>query len=137
MTVIQGKNAKMAQHMRRARDLDPRGPAVLMNTAQIQVLAGEFDAAREIANRGPAQHPDVPAARALVAHAYLAEGRPEEALAGYRALEGQIPGVRVFESMVHARAGRRDEALRLLRPLEENPSRSGVELYSIAEVYGY
>jgi hypothetical protein len=83
------------------------------------------------------QHPDVPAARALVAHAYLAEGRAEEALAGYRTLEGQILGVRVFESMAHARAGRRDEALRLLRPLEENPGGSGVELYSIAEVHGY
>ena len=96
----------MDQHIRRARDLDPTGPAVLMNTIQIQVLAGEFEAAREVAERFAAQHPDVPVARALVGHAYLAEGRPEEALARFRALEGQIPGVQVLEAMALARASR-------------------------------
>jgi TolB-like protein len=136
LKLLQGKRVEMAEHIRRARDLDPLGAAVLMNTAEIQMLAGEFAAAREVADRFAGQHPDVPAARALAAYSLIAEGKADEALKRLVSLKGRIPGIEVFEAMAHARAGRGEEARRVLAGLERN-SPKGLACYSVAQAYGY
>ena len=53
LALIRGRRAEMADHIHRARDLDPPGVAILMNTAEIQVMAGECQAASEVLQRDP------------------------------------------------------------------------------------
>ena len=134
LSLIRGRRGEVAEHIRRARDLDPLGVAILMNTAEIQVMAGEYQGAREVLERFSSQHPDVVLAQFWIGLSYLFEGRPEEALGTLRYLEGKMPDVEAYEAAAHALAGQRADALRILAASEGLPGHSEI---AIATAYGY
>jgi tetratricopeptide (TPR) repeat protein len=132
--VVRGRKAEAAEHIRRARDLDPLGVAVLMNTAELQIMAGEYETPRAMLDRFSEQHPEVDNARFWAAISLVFQGRGDEALARFRLLDGKIAETEIFEAAAHAVAGRRAEALRLLHSYESRPDRSEA---NIAQVYGF
>jgi hypothetical protein len=68
-------------------------------------------------------------------HVY--DGRPGVALPIFRQLKEHFPNARVFEAMACAKAGQRDEALRLIRPYEEIYPNPGVTAQWLALVYAF
>ena len=54
-----------------------------------------------------------------------------------RKLETPFPPAQMFEAMACARAGRREEALRLIRPYEEKYPDTGVSMSWISLVYAF
>jgi tetratricopeptide (TPR) repeat protein len=134
LALIRGRRAMVLEHIRRARDLDPLGVAILMNTAEIQIMAGEWQPARELLERFSAQHPEVDNARWWVALSFLFEGKPAEAILRLESLQRKIPERDAYLAGAHALAGRKHEALRLIRAYEQRPDPS----YSgVAAAYGY
>jgi len=134
IAVIQGHRAEALDRIRRARDLDPLGVAILMNTGEIQIMAGEYQRARGMLERFSLQHPEVSNSHLWTALSFLYEGNAEEALTRFQALEAKMPDIGIYEAAAHAAAGRRDEALRLIHLYEGRPDRSETNL---AQAYAY
>ena len=75
--------------------------------------------------------------RQLIGLSYVEEGRPEMALPIFRKLKQSFPPAAVSEAMAQAKAGHRDEALRLIRPFEEKFPSAGTAAEWLALVYAF
>lgn len=98
---------------------------------------GRLAEAREVAQKMAAQYPKMLGPQEMIGITYVEEGRPAMAMPIIRELEKRFPPAQVAEAMARARAGERDEALRLLRPYEEKYPNPGVAMQWIALVYAF
>ena len=133
--LFRGRIAEADQHLRRVVDLDPFSTATMNNLVVARNLESRFAEAREDAQRMAAQYPKMFMPQLMVGEGYIAEGRPQLALPIFEQLKLRFPQAPLFEAMARARAGQRDEALRLIRPFEENYRSSGASMHWFALVY--
>jgi len=135
--LYQGRFAEADKRFARMQDLDPFSTATQSNLALARILEGRFAEAREIAQRAALEHPKMIWTDQLIGLTYIEEGRPELAIPIFRQLEQSFPPAKVCEAMALAKAGRREEALRLIRPFEEGYPNPGIAMEWIALVYGF
>jgi TolB-like protein/Tfp pilus assembly protein PilF len=133
--LFRSRFAEADQHIRRMLDLDPFSTATLNNLAVDRNLEGRFAEAREISQRMAAQYPNMIPPWQMIGATYVEEGHPELALPVFQQLKPRFPQAAAFEAMGCAAAGRRDEALALLRPYEEKYPNSGISLQWFALAY--
>lgn len=137
LLVFRGRFAEAEQHVQRMLDLDPFSMPTLNNIALMRNLEGRFEQAREIARQMAAQSPRMLTPQQLIAGTYVEEGRPQLAFPILRDLEHRFPGAELFEAMAYAKAGQRQEALRLMRPYEDAYPNVTVSLQWFALVYAF
>lgn len=132
---FRGRFAEADQHLRRMQDLDPFSTSTMNNLFVVRNLEGRFTEAREAAQRMVAQSPKMVAPQLMTGMVYIGEGRPNLALPIFERLKQRFPQAPMFEAMARARAGQREDALKLMRPFEENYRSSGVSMGWFAMVY--
>jgi tetratricopeptide (TPR) repeat protein len=108
-----------------------------MNVALDRNLEGRFAASREIYRQVAAEYPKMIAPQYMIGLTDIEEGHPELVLPILQQLEPRFPQAQVVEAMAYARAGRREQALRLIRPFEEKYPEPGVAMQWIALVYAF
>jgi tetratricopeptide (TPR) repeat protein len=100
--------------------LDPLATVTLRLIAQARILEGRYDETVELAQELLLRAPnDLFAKTILLDVAHTLQGRADLALQDYRRLEPKYPQVKSYEAETLACAGRRQEALALIRPFEE------------------
>jgi TolB-like protein/Flp pilus assembly protein TadD len=135
--LYQGRFAEADKRFTRMLDLDPFSTASQSNLALARILEGRFAQAREISQRAALEHPNMIWTDQLIGLTYIEEGRPEVAMPIFKQLEQRYPPAKVCEAMALAKAGRREEALRLIRPFEEGYPSPGIAMEWLALVYGF
>jgi len=109
----------------------------MLNIASMRNLEGRFQEAREIAEKLSASYPKMLGPRQLIGLTYIEEGHPDQALKNLEPLKNVVPFAPFREAMAKARAGQRDEVLRLIRPYEEKYPNPGVSMQWFASVYAF
>jgi len=135
--LYQGRFAEADKRFAHMLDLDPFSTATQSNLALARNFEGRFAETREIAQRAAIEHPKMIWTDQLIGLTYVEEGRPELALPIFRRLEQRFPPAKICEAMALAKAGQREEALRLIRPFEEAYPSPGIAMEWIALVYGF
>ena len=130
-----GRIADADRHFSRMVELDPFSTGSQTNLATIRMLEGRFSEAREIAQKAAAENPKMLWTQQAIAFSYIEQGHPELALPIFRQLEQHYPQAQLGEAMALAKNGRKDEALRLIRPYEEDHSSIPAEW--LALVYAF
>ena len=132
-----GRFADADRHLSQMAELDPFSVQTQSNLALARNLEGRFAEVRDISQRAAAEHPKMLWTRQLIGLSYVQEGRPEMALPIFRELKQHFPPAAVSEAMAQAKAGHRDEALRLIRPFEEKFPSAGAAAEWLALVYAF
>jgi serine/threonine-protein kinase len=133
--VFRGRFSEAERHIQRMLDVDPFSTASLNNLAVQRNLEGRFAEAREAMERIAEHYPQMIPPQLLIGGTYIEEGHPEKALPIFSGLEPRFPQVKVFEAMAAASSGKRDEALRLIHPFEQDYANSGISMQWFAMVY--
>jgi TolB-like protein/Tfp pilus assembly protein PilF len=136
LLLFRGHTAEADEHIRRAQDLDPFQVSTLYNIASLRLLEGRYAETRALAQKMAAVSPKMFAAKILFSGCDILENRTDQALEETREWKRDFPGAQMFEAMALARAGQKDEALRLMRPFEGKYPNPGVALEWFALVYG-
>jgi predicted Zn-dependent protease len=108
-----------------------------MNLAVARYLEGHFAQARELSQKVAAQYPKTIGPQTIIGLTYVVEGHPELALPVFQQLKQRFPPAQMFEAMALAKAGKKEESLRLIRPFEEKYPNPGVALQWFALVYAF
>jgi TolB-like protein/Flp pilus assembly protein TadD len=137
LLAYRGRFSEADDHLRRAQDLDPLGVLQLTRSCAIRLTQGRLAQAREECQKITARYPTMIQPAIMANSIYLLEGRPDQALPVFQQMENRYPQVRLFEAMAKARSGQRNEALKLIRPFEENYQNGGVPRQWFALVYGF
>jgi tetratricopeptide (TPR) repeat protein len=137
LLIFRGRFSEAEQHIQRALDRDPYSTAARTDVSVARNLEGRFAQAREISQQMAAEYPKMIGPQGMIGLTYIEEGHPELALPTLRQLKQRFPQAQVFEAMACARAGRREEALRLIRPFEEKYPDPGVAMQWFALVYAF
>ena len=137
LLIFRGRFSEAEQHIQRALDRDPYSTAARIDVSVARNLEGRFAQAREISQQMAAEYPKMIGPQGMIGLTYIEEGHPELALPILRQLKQRFPQAQVFEAMACARAGRREEALRLIRPFEEKYPDPGVAMQWFALVYAF
>ncbi|MFL6467602.1 MAG: tetratricopeptide repeat protein, partial [Pyrinomonadaceae bacterium] len=122
--------------LRRAEELDPLSPIIGTNLGDNLVLAGRYDEAIAQLKRVIVREPGFGYAHVALGKAYGAKAMYAEAIAeAQRAGEliGSVPAG--YLGLWLARAGKRDEALKLLGKLKEDSHQRYVQNYDLAIIY--
>ena len=135
--VFQGRVQEAEEHLLRAQILNPLGIAQIIKMGLARDIVGRFEEARREFERVLLLHPSSMPARVMIDYIDIDEGRTDRALADFKALEPRFPGAPLFEAMALARAGRKQEALRVIHPLEEKGIDESLSVYWFALVYAY
>ena len=135
--LFHGRFAEADLHFSRMAELDPFSTATQSNLALARNLEGRFVQAREISQRAAAENPRMLWTQQLIGLTYVEEGHPELALPIFRQLKQRFPPAQVCEAMAQAKAGQKDEALRLIRPYEEKYPNPGIAMEWLALVYAF
>jgi len=135
LLIFRGRFAEADEHIRRFQDLDPFSTPSMLNLATMRNLEGRFAEARESAEKLHAIFPKQLAAQEMIGATYIEEGRTDLALEELRGLKQVFPPAQMYEAMAEARAGRREDALRLMRPFEEKYPNPGCAMQWFALVY--
>jgi eukaryotic-like serine/threonine-protein kinase len=113
------------KEIKRAQELDPLSPVISVNVATIYLLKNDLNSAIEQCKRIIELYPSYPGAHVDLGWAYLKQRRYEEATAEFqKAVE-----------LSGAVTGRRSEALRILKELEEKYARREAIGQNLAGVY--
>ena len=125
--------------MKKARELDPLSTVVGANMAYVLILTTEFESAIEQCNRTLELDPQAPVLHELTGVAYLKQGRVEEALPHFeKAAElSRRETSRYLSSLGHAyaTAGRRADAMAILKELEDHYKDGSANGQNLAAVY--
>jgi len=124
-------------HMRRAQELDPLSPALCTDLGKILYSAGQRDQAMEQYRRALDLNPNYVNVHHHLANFYLAEGRYEEAIAEATKMKSGSSGELRSAQLgyVYGVAGRRAEAQKILRELEELSKQRYVTPIQFAFIY--
>jgi eukaryotic-like serine/threonine-protein kinase len=123
--------------IRHGADLDPLSVQTYTLGVFLLTIARHYDEAIALANRGLELNPDFALTRALQAAAYLEQGRVKDALANVEQAmrQDRNPTVLGFGAHVHAVAGNKQEAEKLLKEVEEGAKQRYFCPYEIATAY--
>jgi len=135
LLTFRGRFAEADRHAVRAMDLSPLGTATRINVGQVRHLEGRFAQARTVFQQMGEQFPAMVAPQQMLAQIAIEDGHPELALPIVQRLKTQFPRVDSIEASALAKEGRRQEALQLLRPLEEKYPATGIPMQWVALVY--
>jgi TolB-like protein/Tfp pilus assembly protein PilF len=137
LLIFHGRFAEADQHLRRYQGLEPFATVTMYNVAFARYLEGRFSETREISRRAAEEHPKILWTQQLIGMSYVTEGHPELALPIFQQLKQRSPTAQIFEAMAQAKAGQREEALRLIRHYEQKYPKTGVPMQWLALVYAY
>ena len=133
--LILGRRTEADEHLLRARDLDPQSGVAAANTTMALELEGRAAEAREEMQLVVSQNPGSVAGQIELNLLDAQLGRTGPAIANLRKLAQREPDARVALAQAEARAGHRDEALRILRPFEQNYKNGDIPMFLFALVY--
>ena len=137
LLIFQGRFREAEPYLQLARNLNPLSTGQITNLALARDIEGRFEESRSEYQRALALHPDALMPRVLRDYVDIEIGRTKEALADLKKLEPLYPPAAIFEAMAQARAGRRDEALKVVRLLEEGPINRSLPRDWFALVYAF
>jgi serine/threonine-protein kinase len=137
LLLFRGRFAEADEHIQRLQDLDPFSTESINNVALMRSLEGRFGEAREMWQKISTLYPKMLSPKIATSITDIAEGRTGFALQEIQEWKAGFPGAQVVEAMAHARAGRREEALRLIRPFEQKYPNPGVAMQWFALVYAF
>jgi len=135
--LFHGRFNEADKYLARTVEIDPFSVQTKSNLALSRSVEGRFREAREIYQKAAAENPKTLWARLGIAGSYIGEGHPDLALPILSQLKTEWPPAAAYEAMAQAKAGRKDEALRLLRPFEEKFPNPGIPMSWFASVYGF
>ena len=119
LCLVLGRRTEAEQHRARANDLDPVSPGSLLNNAQFLLLENRLAEARDEYQKVVSRNNSSNAKLAL--YSVMAEqGESQAAMKGLLALPQNLASVQMGLAQAKAMAGAREEALRILTPLEEH-----------------
>lgn len=130
-----GRDPEAQEALARAYHADALHPALPSIEVLVHLCARQFDLAIASGRKAVELHPYLPLGRHLYAQALECSGHIEQALAEYRLTATMSPDflwLRAQEASCIAKAGRREEALRLLSELEQLRQTDYVDAYSMA-----
>jgi TolB-like protein len=131
-----GRRTEAVEHMLRGRDLDPVSPGATYNFVQFLAFDGRFAEWREEAAKLVDLSPTSVGWKISLNNADAHLGRTGQAIRNLRKLPQSQPIVRVMLARAEGIAGNREEALRILRPLESDARAGHIPMYWIASTYG-
>ncbi|HEX5702528.1 MAG TPA: protein kinase [Pyrinomonadaceae bacterium] len=123
---------------KRALDLDPLSTAVNADLGWDLYLARRYPEAIEQLRKAIDLEPNYWVSHVLLARCYVQTGRLNEAVASYeraRQIENSIPEVVAGVGHGYAVSGRKAEALKIIRELQERSKKEFVPSYTIATIY--
>ena len=127
------------EEVRRARELDPLSLLYNAFVGSVLLSAGREDEGVAELKRVVEMDPNFPLAHFLLAYAFMMKRMFPEALQEYKKF-GELAGDPIatlsYPAIVHAAAGRRDEALRILDELKARSKREWVSAASYPWAYG-
>jgi DNA-binding winged helix-turn-helix (wHTH) protein/TolB-like protein/Flp pilus assembly protein TadD len=135
--IAQGRSAEAERAIKRALELDPLSPIINTNVGWIYYLSGRADQAIEQYRNALELDPNFARAHLRFGFAYAHKGMYEKSLAEFRRafdLSGD-PQALACTGYVHAAAGRRAEARRVLADLNERARRQYISPYGIALIH--
>ena len=137
LLIFEGRFGEAEPYLQTARTLNPFSIGQISNLALARDVEGRFEEARSEYQRALALHPDALMPRVLRDFVDIEIGRTQEALADFKKLEPLYPPSPIFEAMAQARAGRRDEALKLVTLMEDGRVNQTLPCDWFALVYAF
>ena len=137
LLIYHGRFSDAEGHLQRALTMDPFGIGTLLNTGLARNWEGRFAEYRELSERMATLAPAALVPKIGIAMSYISEGHPELALPDLQTLKERYPPAAFFEAMAQARMGRREEALRLIRPFEDQYPNVDAPMQWFALVYAF
>jgi Tfp pilus assembly protein PilF len=134
---VRGRFSEADQKLRIAQDLDPVAMTTLNMTAIVRNLEGRFEETREVADLMVRLAPENAVARLWLPQTFIEEGRPDLAPPLARSLKQQFRRAAILEAAALARTGRRQDALRIERSIEEKFPDSDVAATDLSFFYSY
>src|SRR5688572_20773738 len=133
-----GRHEEALEQVKKARERDPVG--LLTNSIEGQILffAGQADAAANVLNRTIEMEPNFWLAHLFSIRIHLRNGDYDKAIVSARRaaeLSGGSAEALACTAHAYARSGRKDEAMKILRELEERSRERYVPAYAIAQIY--
>jgi serine/threonine-protein kinase len=119
--------------LKRAEELDPLSPIIGTNLGDVLSFAHRYDEAIAQYKRVLVREPDFPYAHQDLGSVYGAKKMYAEAIAETRL--ATEPSDKGFLGLWLAKAGKRDEALKLLDELKQESARGYVQSFTIALIY--
>jgi TolB-like protein/Tfp pilus assembly protein PilF len=123
--LFHGRFAEADQQLARMVELDPFSAQTKSNLALIRQLEGRFAEARAIAQKAASENPRMLWTQQSIGLNYIEEGHPELALPVFQQLAQRWHPALLCEAMALAKEGRKEEALTLMRPFEEEALKPG------------
>ena len=124
-------------HLRRAEELDPLGGVSLHNRGLYRIYEGRYQKGREELERLLELHPGTRDAKGWISLTYILEGRTDLALQRIRPELPEFPQIRFYGAMALARAGQKEEALKLIGELEKEYANSSASRQWFALIYAF
>jgi tetratricopeptide (TPR) repeat protein len=123
--------------IKRAQELDPLSPVLEVNLGLLYIARHDFDAAKEHATRLVELDPNFPLAHHISGCVFLMQGRYAEAIAEFQQDVAKDRSAYSLSHLGHSlgMAGRRDEALAVLKELEAMHNKRQSLAQYVAGVY--
>lgn len=137
LLTYRGRAAEAEPWVDRALHIDPRGFAVLNNAINFYVFRGETAKQIEAAKSLFHAYPNDLSAQIQNAIADVLDRHPELAWPVFRSIRERSVNAAIVEAWTRAMAGEREEALRLIRPYEEEYPNIDVAFQGLALTYGW
>ena len=134
-----GMMSEAVEEMRKALTLDPLYPQYSRWLGRFLLYAGDYDAAIVQSHKTMELNSDYFQAYLDIGSAYLAQGRPEQALEWYRRGQGLDSSVRSYDAFIVralAPLGRQEEADEILKRLEDESRQHYIRAEVLAMGYG-
>jgi serine/threonine protein kinase/tetratricopeptide (TPR) repeat protein len=135
----QGKLEEALSEIKRAQELDPLSPVITSNVGEVLFFLHRYDPAIEQFNKTIELDPNFPPAHQYLAAAYAQQGKFDEAISELHKVR-QIVGAQDPTGIgdlgyVYAKAGKKDEAMKMLNHLFEFSKNGHTLSVQVAYVY--
>ena len=134
--VYEGRFQEGDELLRSAQEQNPYSSSLMTNLISARTLERRYGEARELAQALLARSPNLQSARMAIAWTYVEDGHPDLALAEYQKIAPTGPIGQMVKAQALASAGRRDEALSVIAPMEADYQKF-LPAVSFAAVYGF
>ena len=138
LLVQRGRFTEAQPHIERALRFDPYGAVTLNNITNTVFWTGRTNEAIQLAKRYHEVAPNSIQAQMMFLESEVWAGHADQTWPAYAKLRQKFPGPgALFEAWSRAIVGQKEEALKLLRPLEDAYPKAGLPLAGIARAYAY